>query len=56
MKNRLAFTLATSIFALVAAAPAFADAWYPYPAQAIEPAFSADGKMVTIGVDEDNKA
>ena len=37
MKNRLAFTLATSIFALVAAAPAFADAWYPYPAQAIEP-------------------
>lgn len=48
MKNRLVMTLASSAMALAIAAPALAENWYPYPAQAIEPPFSADGKPVDV--------
>jgi protein TorT len=56
MKQKIALTLASSIFALVAAAPAFAESWYPYPAQAIEPAFAADGKSVDVSYSPVEKA
>ena len=56
MKNRLAMTLASSVMALAIAAPASAESWYPYPAQAIEPAFSADGKSADISYSPLEKA
>jgi protein TorT len=56
MKNRLAFTLAATLLAFAFSAPAFADNWYPYPAQAIEPAFSADGKSVDVAYTPVEKA
>lgn len=34
--------------ALLPFAATAGDAWFPYPAQAIEPAFSADGEMVEV--------
>ena len=48
MKSLLKFALATSALALAMNASARAESWYPYPAQAIEPAFSADGKSVDV--------
>ena len=43
MKNKLVLSLASTAITLALSAPAFADTWYPYPAQATEPAFAADG-------------
>lgn len=48
MKSLLKFALATSALALAMNASARAESWYPYPAQAIEPAFAADGKPVDV--------
>lgn len=48
MKSLLKFALATSALALAMNASARAESWYPYPAQAIEPAFAADGKSVDV--------
>jgi protein TorT len=49
-------TLASSAIALAFAMPALADAWYPYPAQAIEPPFAADGKSVDVSYSPLEKA
>jgi protein TorT len=46
MKYASILRLAGSLFAVTAAAPAFADTWYPYDVTQIVPPFSADGKAV----------
>ncbi|RYG95294.1 MAG: TMAO reductase system periplasmic protein TorT, partial [Alphaproteobacteria bacterium] len=56
MKNRLVLTLASSVMALAISGSAFAESWYPYPAQAIEPAFAADGKSVDVSYSPVEKA
>ncbi|AOG12581.1 TMAO reductase system periplasmic protein TorT [Agrobacterium sp. RAC06] len=48
MTHKLALTLASSLLALSIASPSFADSWYPYPAQAMEPPFAADAKPVGV--------
>lgn len=48
MKTVLKYALATTALALSLNASARAENWYPYPAQAIEPPFSADGKSVDV--------
>lgn len=47
MKLR-ALAFATSAFALLAGSALAQEKWYPYPAQAIEPPFAADGKSVDV--------
>lgn len=56
MKNGLVLTLATSVMALAISGSAFAESWYPYPAQAIEPPFAADGKSVDVSYTPVEKA
>ncbi len=49
MPNKLGMHLAACTAAFIGlASVAHADAWYPYPAQKIEPAFAADGKSVDV--------
>ena len=56
MKHKILMTLASSALALAVASPVLAEAWYPYPAQAIEPAFAADGKSVDVSYSPLEKA
>lgn len=49
MKSFCQISLFTTALGLMLGGPSLAaDAWYPYAAQAIEPAFAADGKSVDV--------